>query len=97
LLLDFTIGPRREVALEIALDPFWNKGDGRTVRVHLGAVDNLDEVAAYFYGLRKPVQPGGAIAGVIGLAYVGDRKDAVVVDLERCGSVTIQSRRVNTI
>lgn len=96
-LLDFCLGPRKEVTLEIALDPVWNEGVRRTVQVRLGAIQNFDEVTAYFGRIVRPKQSEWAMAEVIGLTHSGDRKDRVMLDLSPGGSVEVQSRHLDVV
>jgi hypothetical protein len=93
-LTEFSVGPRREVTLHIALDPVWNQKEERTVLVRFGAIQNFESVSAFFEKVQRPREPGRAIAEVVGLVHAGDRKDSVIVDLSPYGSVEIKSRHV---
>jgi hypothetical protein len=96
-LTDFSVGPRQEVTLHIALDPVWNQKQERTVLVRFGAIQNFDVVSAFFEKIERPTDRDRAIVEVIGLLHSGDRKDAVIVDLSPYGSVEIKSRHVTVV
>jgi hypothetical protein len=89
----FTVGPRRELTLEIALDPVWNKHAPPSASVRFGAIENYHEVAAFFRALPPP-RPNGYIAEIIGLQYVEDGPNWIVVDLQDHGAVKVRSRHV---
>jgi hypothetical protein len=46
-IASFTLGPRRELTLEIALNPVWNK-HARSASVRFGGVENYDELLRSF-------------------------------------------------
>lgn len=96
-LRDFSVGPRKEVTLHIALDPVWNEKQERTVLVRFGAIQNFEAVAAFFDKVERPSDPYRSIAEVVGLVHSGVRKDAVIVDLSPCGSIEINSRNVTVV
>ena len=96
-LTDFAVGPRHEVTLYIALDPVWNQKQERTVLVRFGAIQNFDEVTAFFEKIKRPADRDRSIAEVVGLVHSGDRKDSVIVDLSRIGSVEIRSRHITVV
>jgi hypothetical protein len=93
-LASFTLGPRRELALEIALDPVWNKDAPSSAFVRFGGIENFDEVATFFRALPTPPRPDACIAEVIGLQYLGEGPNWVVVDLERHGHIKVLSQHV---
>ncbi len=45
-LVSYSIGPRREIELEIDLDPVWNETGG-IVRVRFGNIKNFDHVKRF--------------------------------------------------
>ena len=93
-LSKFTLGPRRELTLEFALDPVWNKEGPGSASVRFGAIDNYDEVASFFRALPQPEHPDGYIAEVIGLQYLEERPNWVIMDLDGHGHIRIHSRHV---
>jgi len=93
-LVSFTLGPRRELTLEIALDPVWNKESPPIVYVRFGGIENYDEVASFVRALPPPQQPAGYIAEVIGLLFVGDGPNSVILNLDRHGHIQVHSRHV---
>ncbi len=93
-LASFTLGPRRELTLEIALDPVWNKEGPASASVRFGGIENYDVVASFFRALPEPPRPDAYIAEVIGLQYVGEGPNWIVVDLAGHGHVRVHSRHV---
>lgn len=93
-LAAFTLGPRRELTLEIALDRVWNKDAASSVSVRLGGIGNYEEVALFFHALPKSRPPYGFIAEVIGLNYTGKGPNWVVLDLAAIGHIEIQSKHI---
>ena len=93
-LTRFTLGPRRELALEIALDPVWNKDHPHSASVRFGGIENYDEVALFFHALPQPPRPDAYIAEIIGLQYVGDGQNWVLIDLADHGHIRVRSHHV---
>lgn len=93
-LASFTLGPRLELSLEIALDPVWNKGGPPTATVRFGGIENYHEVASFFRALPQPSRHDAYFAEVIGLQYLGEGPNWVVVDLAGYGGIRIHSRHV---
>lgn len=93
-LASFTLGPRREITLEIALNPVWNRGGPPSVSIRFGAIENYEDVASFFCALPEPARPGEYIAEIVGLGYVGKGPNWVVVDVGRHGHVEIHSHHV---
>lgn len=93
-LTGFTLGPRRELTLQVALDPVWNGGVTRSSSVRFGGVANFDEVASFFRALPTPAQHDASIAEVVGLVYLEEGPNWVVVDLASHGHINIQSHHV---
>jgi hypothetical protein len=96
-LTNFSVGPRKEVTLHIALDRVWNQKQERTVLVRFGAIQNFEAVSAFFEKIDRPHDPERSIAEVVGLVHSGAKKDAVIVDLSPCGSIEINSRHVTVV
>jgi len=92
-LARFTLGPRRELTLEIALDPVWNKQAPPSASVRFGGIENYDAVVSFFRALPPP-RPNGYIAEIIGLQYTGDGPNWVVIDLQGHGAVRVRSVHV---
>jgi hypothetical protein len=92
-LVGFRLGPRRELTLEIALDPVWNKAGPPSASVRFGGIENFDDVASFFHALPPP-RRDAYVAEIIGLRYPGDGPNWVVLDLSGHGHIRIQSRHV---
>lgn len=94
-LAGFSLGPRRELVLEIALDLVWNKAAASSdVRVRFGAIENFDEVSAYFRALRPRPGDGAYLAEIVGLRYVSEGPNWVTLDLAGQGHIRIRARHV---
>src|SRR5262245_46011331 len=93
-LASFVLGPRRELTLEIALDPVWNKEEPPAVTVRFAGIKNYDEVAAFFRTLPQPSRPDAYIAEIVGLKYVGEGPNWVIIDLDRHPHVQVHSQNV---
>ena len=94
-LAGFALGPRRELSLEIAIDPAWNKGSAVSTSVRFGGIENFDEVVAFFDALPLPRHPDAYIAEFIGIQYAGEGPNWAVVDLDRHGHITVKSQHVS--
>jgi hypothetical protein len=92
-IASFTLGPRRELTLEIALNPVWNK-HARLASVRFGGVQNYNEVASFFRALPVPPAPHAYVAESIGIKYVGNGRDEILVDH---GHVKIHSHHVTEL
>ena len=93
-LASFTLGPRRELTLEVALDSVWNKG-AESASVRFGGIENYDEVASFFGALPLPPHADAFIAEVIVLECVGERPDWVIMELAGHGRIKICSHQVS--
>lgn len=93
-LASFTLGPRHELTLEIALNPVWHKEAPPVTTVRFGGIENFDEVASFFRALPTPPRLDAYIAEVIGLQYLVDGPNWVVVDLDGHGHIRVQSHHV---
>ena len=93
-LASFTLGPRRELKLAIALDPLWNKEAPSSTSVLLGGIENFAQVASFFRALPPPPRPDAYIAEVIGLQYLGGGANWGVVDPAAHGHMIIRSHHV---
>jgi hypothetical protein len=93
-LASFNLGPGRELMLEIALDPVWNRASPSFVSVRLGGIENFNEVASYFRALPMPQRPDTYIAEVIGLSYIKEGPNWVLVDLQGHGHIKVRSHHV---
>jgi len=92
-LVNFTLGPRRELAMEVALDPVWNK-DAASASVRFGGIDNYDEVVTFFQTLPKPLRADAYITEIIGLEHSKVEPNSVIIDLAGHGDVKVRSHHV---
>lgn len=92
-LVSFILGPRRELTLEVDLDPVGNP-QALSAHVRFGGIENYNEVADFFRAIPKPKAAGYCITGVIGLKYVNEVPNSVVIDLDHFGHVVIRSKHV---
>jgi hypothetical protein len=83
-----TIGPQRELVLEIRLDKVWNPGGPEIVHLRFGAIDNMTEVREFFEGLAKSQVPDR----VERVASAG--KGKWVLEMDRGGTLTIATDKV---
>ena len=86
------VGPRREVVLHVRLDPVWNDGDKSVRQLRFSAIENFDEVAAFFARQPPPAFPDAAIDEV--LAIVRPAKRIVGLDLSHLGYVEFSGAKV---
>lgn len=86
----FELGPRRELILQIRLDPVWNPRAPEDVRLRFGGIQNFDEVRTFF-DLLEPVSRG-ALNVVDEIAR--PEKGKWIVDLDRSGTVTIVTSKL---
>jgi len=94
-LVSFSFGPRNEVTLEIYLDPVWNPGGPSTGRIRFGAIQNLNEVQAFFERVSPPRRGGAFLAEVIGIVY--EPKARWILDLSDYGSVVILAKHCDEL
>jgi hypothetical protein len=92
-LADFSIGPRKEVTLHIALNPMWNEKNEKTVVARFGAIENMEQVATFFQKVEQPSDRNRFIAEVVGLTE--PKKNVFVLELEWIGSVEIHSTKLS--
>lgn len=88
----FSVGPRKEVTLCVALDPVWNK-EAKTVVVRLSAIENMPVVSAFFQKLELPADSKRFVSEIVQLAQ--PKKDVVLLELADHGSVEIHSRKIS--
>jgi hypothetical protein len=93
-LTDFSIGPRREISIRVRLDPVWNEQQERTVIVRFGAIVNMETVTSFFERIERPNDQNQAIDEVVGLVHLREKKEVILLDLSKSGSVEIQARNV---
>lgn len=84
------IGPRREVTFNVQLDPVWNPGLPISFRLRFAAIDNMEEVTAFF-------ATAGDVHGIRIESVASDAKHHWTVQLDRLGSVTILARKVSEL
>ena len=95
-LAHFTLGPRREVSLEIALDPVWNNGR-ETARLRLGAIRNFDAVAAFMQSLPPAPAPHAYRGEIVRLELKAEKPHSVFLELDRAGHIEIDAANVSEI
>lgn len=93
LLMGFTLGPRRELILDVLLDSVWNK-HSTSANVRFGAIENFDQVSSFFGSLPKP-QAGRCIAEIEKLVADDTGGNAVLLKLERLASLRIESSKIS--
>lgn len=92
LLMGFSLGPRRELTLEILLNPVWNTGAATAVEVRFGGIENFDEVASWFHSLPKPLRPDASLAGIDSLKFAEKGRRQVFLELSGHAAIEIRSR-----
>ena len=92
-LVAFSIGPRNELQLEVALDPVWNASPSAVLR--FGAIANLSEVAAYLGRIPARVAPGAYLARIETLEYNAAKPPHTVLQLEGVGVLEIECSKVS--
>jgi hypothetical protein len=85
------IGPQREVILEIRLDPVWNPTTPSSVELRFRAIQNFEEVRAFFQRIQNAADRE-FLDEVVGI--VCKRKGEWTVDLDRGGAVTIATPKL---
>jgi hypothetical protein len=96
-LASFTLGPRQELTVEIALDPVWNREAPPSASIRFGGIKNIEEVACYFRSLPRPSHPEAYIAEVIGLRHLNEGAYGVVIDLAGHGHIEVHSNQVTEL
>ena len=87
------VGPRRELTLTVRLDPVWNDGDDSTRRLHFSAIQNFEEVAAFFQrGLPARVQ-ARYLDEVVGIVLAS--KGVIGLDLANLGYVELRGAKLS--
>ena len=86
------VGPRREVIITVRLDPVWNNGDDSTRRLHFSAIQNFEEVAAFFLRGSPARGEGGYVDEVIGIVRAS--KGIIGLDLSGWGYVELRGAKV---
>jgi len=89
------LGPRREVLLSVRLDPVWNNGDASIRRIHFSAIQNFDEVSAFF-GKALPGNRGAPFVDEI-LAIVRVAKNVIGIELDHLGYVELHGAKVREL
>src|SRR5262245_5624530 len=93
-LAGFTLGPRRELILDIALSPVWNK-DACSASVRFGGIKNYDEIVSFFRGLPAAPRADAYIAEIFGLEFEGNAPNEVFVDLEHLDHISVHAQHVD--
>ena len=87
------VGPRREVAITVRLDPVWNNGDDSSRRLHFSAIQNFEEVAAFFRQGSPARGEAGCVDEVVGIVLVS--KGIIGIDLAGLGYVELRGAKVS--
>ncbi len=85
------LSPRRELTLFLHLDPVCNPSIARDAVVRFGAIDNYEEVAAFFSALPAPGADGTFLAGVSRLEQ--EPAGGWLLDVEGYGELCIMSSK----
>ncbi len=91
-LSDFTVGPRQELSLKVALDPVWNPKSKGEVVVRMGAVENFATVRSFFEKITRPPEPEFYIAEIV--RFESSARGAFLLELDGVGSVEIRSAKL---
>ncbi|MDB6134059.1 MAG: hypothetical protein JWM59_2302 [Verrucomicrobiales bacterium] len=94
LLMGFSLGPRRELTLEMVLDPVWNSGTASTVKVRFGGIENFEEAASRFRSLPGPRQPGESLAEIESLKFAEKGRRQVILELSGHAAIEVRCRNV---
>ena len=86
------VGPRREVVITVRLDPVWNDGDGSSRRLHLSAIQNFEEVAAFFERCSPAREGAGAVDEVLRIVLVS--QGVIGIELAYSGHVEVRGAKV---
>jgi hypothetical protein len=95
-LISHKLGPRRELTLQVALDPVWNEGLTSAV-IRFGGIRNYDEIASFFNTLPEPPQADAYVAEIIGLEYLPKGHRSLVIDIADHGHVHIHAQNVSEL
>jgi hypothetical protein len=82
------LGPRRELVLDVRLDPSMNSGSSRHISLRFSAIDNFDQVQDFFEVLAGQRNALGRIESVECLENGSWR-----VELDQAGMVTITTKK----
>lgn len=86
------VGPRREIVITVRLDPVWNDGDGSTRRLYFSAIQNFEEVAAFFQR-ASPAEGGeGFVDEVLGIMLVS--KGIIGIEFDGLGYIELRGAKV---
>ncbi|MEJ2612692.1 MAG: hypothetical protein P8179_22205 [Candidatus Thiodiazotropha sp.] len=96
-LVNYRIGPRREVELEIDINPVWNNKIEKTVHIRFGNIKNFDEVNNFFENIPTRRAENAYLAEIIGLIYEKKKPYPVMIDLSGVGDILIDSGNVTEI
>jgi hypothetical protein len=89
----FTLGPRREIVLEIALDPVWNKGR-RTAHVRFSGIKNLDQVTAFLKRLPDPPASEAYLVEILELKLKSKHSRTATLKLVNLGHIEIEATHI---
>jgi hypothetical protein len=92
--MSFSVGPRREVVLEIVLDPVWNKAAGNMVRIRFGAIKNFEVVKEFFDGIPSRRSDDALLATIDSLKLVHRNPNHFSLSLDRFGRVVIEASHI---
>jgi hypothetical protein len=94
-IVEFSVGPRNELRLEIALDPVWNSSPSVVLR--FGAIANLSEVTAYLELIPPRAAPDAYLARIERLEYTSAKPPRLALHLEGAGVLEIESAKVSEL
>lgn len=92
-LVEFAIGPRNELRLEVALDPYLSTC--HSVVLRFGAIANLRDVTDFLERIPPRPTPDAYLARIERLEYNAAKPPRVLLQLEGMGVLEIESSKVS--
>ena len=88
-------GERRDVILTVRLDPVWNDGQSPSRRVRFSAIENYDEVRAFFATMPERARADASLDEVV--ALVKPAKGRIGIDLAKLGYIELRGAKVREL
>ena len=90
-LVQFVIGPRKDLNLIIHLDPIWNEGIDKNVSLSFRGIENLEKVKTFFTDkFSSRITPNAYLARIEELKKTG--KNSYLVEFDYFGQMTIDCK-----